>query len=90
MTRKQFEAKMKIKERQFNKVRDSIVDIVNDYQRHNPKSDVPTSIEKFVDHLCLTGAWIFDRTQGKIATTHSSQYRGSLTKKIRKALGYTY
>ena len=40
---------------------------------------------KFVNNLCLSGAWIFDRNNHKFPRD-----RGSLTKKIRKALGYTF
>ena len=44
--------------------------------------------EKLTDSLCLSGAWVRDRLTGFEGTTHSPKYRGSLTKKVRKALGY--
>ena len=37
---------------------------------------------------CFHGAWLYDRIQDKIAYSGGSDYRGSMTKKIRKALGY--
>ena len=44
--------------------------------------------EKLTDSLCLSGAFVHDRLTGFTGTSHSSKYRGSLTKKVRKALGY--
>ena len=69
---------------------DIVVDVnkyVNEKGNFNPSY---TDIEKFTDDLCLSGAWINDRLIGKSGVVHSKEYRGSLTKKIRKALGYTY
>lgn len=49
------------------------------------------NVEKFVDNLCLSGAWIYDRIEKQSGAPHSlnPKYKRSLTKKIRKALGYT-
>jgi hypothetical protein len=45
--------------------------------------------EKLTDSLCLSGVWITDRLTGFCgAPSDSPVYRKSLTKKVRKALGY--
>lgn len=49
-----------------------------------------TKIESLTDYLALSGAWIQDRINRKSGITSNKNYRGSLTKKIRKALGYTF
>lgn len=66
------------------------VDAINEYLKHNPEGLDPsfTKLERFSDSLCLKGAWIYDRVQSKICVTHNPDYKGSLTKKIRKALGF--
>ena len=71
-----------------------IVDDTNEFIKDNPDEDnnAPrfSPIEDLVDSLCLKGAWIRDRLDGKKGMHWHPKYRGSLTKKIRKALGYTY
>ena len=44
--------------------------------------------EKLTDSLCLSGAWIQDKLTGRVGVPSHPEYRGSLTKKVRKALGY--
>ena len=66
-----------------------IVEDTNEFIESNPKLDTEKaseerSIEKMVDGICLSDAWIMDRLKGKYPKD-----RGSLTKKVRKALGYT-
>lgn len=46
-------------------------------------------IEKLVDDLILSGAWIHDRLRGYTGTPHHHTYKKTLTKKVRKAIGYT-
>lgn len=43
---------------------------------------------KLTDSLCLSGAWVRDRLTGFSGAPNTPEYRGSLTKKVRKALGY--
>lgn len=43
-----------------------------------------TSPERLLDRICELGAWGRDQVAG-VSSTH----RGSTTKKVRKALGYT-
>jgi hypothetical protein len=93
LTKAQYEAKMKKHEQAFDKLWKKMVDDTNQFIKDNPDrsmSQFQNSIEKFIDQLCLSGAWITDRINGKSGVPSSSNYRGSLSKKIRKALGYTY
>ena len=66
-----------------------IVEDTNEFIESNPELDTEkaseeSSIEKMVDSICLSDAWIMDRLKGKYPND-----RGSLTKKVRRALGYT-
>ncbi len=65
---------------------------VNQYIKHNPQGLNPDNnyISRLSDTLCTNGAWIYDRVQGKTATIHNADYKNSLTKKIREALGFTF
>jgi hypothetical protein len=80
--------KMKAHEERFDKLWRKIVDDTNKCIEKNPETTMysfQNNIEHFSDNLCTYGAWIQDRINGKMPKD-----RGSLTKKIRKALGYTY
>ena len=78
---------MKQHEDSFDKLWRKIVDDTNDFIKDNPEMTMYSlqHIEKFSDSLALSGAWMQDRINGK-----TPKDRGSLTKKIRKALGFTY
>ena len=79
---------MKKHEERFDKLWGMIVEDTNRYIEKNPKTTMysfQNNIEKFSDSMCKSGAWIVDRINGKMPRD-----RGSLTKKIRKALGYTF
>ena len=90
MTRKAYLKRMAQHEASLDRLWKKMVDDTNEHVRKHGGIDVPNQIEKFSDSLILKGAWIYDRIQGKTCTTHNPNYRGSLTKKVRKALGYTY
>jgi hypothetical protein len=80
--------KMKKHEERFDKLWGMIVEDTNRYIEKNPENtmySLQNNVEKFSDYLCKSGAWIQDRINGKMPRD-----RGSLTKKIRKALGYTF
>lgn len=65
----------------------------NKFDEHNPEVSMyslQNNVNKFSDQLCLSGAWVQDRINGKSGVHTNSKYRGSLTKKIRKSLGYTF
>jgi len=88
MRRETYIKRMKANEERFDKLWRKIVDDTNSYIEKNPETSMyslQNNVEKFSDHMCKSGAWIQDRINGKMPRD-----RGSLTKKIRKALGYTY
>lgn len=68
----------------------AIVTAVNEYLSENPESEDPfssASIDRKVDTLALSTGWIYDRLRG---TSPMGMYpdKRSVTKKLRKALGY--
>ncbi len=88
MKKSTYVKKMKTHEEKFEKLWKKIVDDTNNYIDKNPKTAIyhfQNNVQMFSDHLCKSGAWIQDRINGKYPRD-----RGSLTKKIRKALGYTF
>ena len=87
MKRETYVKRMKANEDRFDKLWRKIVDDTNSYIEKNPEKTMYDlqSVENFSDYMCKSGAWIQDRINGKMPRD-----RGSLTKKIRKALGYTY
>lgn len=91
IAKRSLERKLKKRSLQFDKVWQGTVKDVNGYlEKNGPVSDIgefKRSVENYVDELCLSGAWIQDRLTGH-TSVHGSNYRGSLSKKIRKALGY--
>jgi hypothetical protein len=71
---------------------DVVADIIQ-YTEDNPDEKEMsyfhnTVMSRLVDSLCLSGAWIDDRLNGKSGVPGAADYRGSRTKAIRKALGY--
>ena len=89
MDKQEYLRRMKEHEDSFDVLWMKIVDDTNEFIESNPKLDTEkaseeSSIEKMMDSICLSGALIMDRLKGKYPNN-----RGSLTKKIRKALGYT-
>lgn len=89
MTKEEYINKMKQHEIEFELLWRKIVDDTNDFIKDNPDgkcTDAFTNnVELFIDTLCLSGAWIQDRLNNK-----KPRDRGSITKNIRKVLGYTY
>jgi hypothetical protein len=83
-----FENKMKKHARKFDELWTKIVSDVNEGRKN--ELPIGNETEKLIDNLCLAGAWINDRLTGKSGIIHAKEYRGSLSKKVRKALGYTY
>ena len=85
--------KMKHHEEMFDKLWARIVRDTNQFVKDNPDIGMytmqSTPIEKFIDQLALSGAWIHDRIEKLSGVSGNSKYAKSLTKKIRKALGYT-
>lgn len=86
MTRNRYLKRMKQHEASFDKLWMKMVNDTNEYIESEKESKTSTAdkLERFIDQLSLSGAWIQDRLNDK------RRYdRGSLTKKIRRALGYT-
>jgi hypothetical protein len=90
MTKEEFIAKIKVHESKFDELWMGIVQDTNQFIQDNPDVTMYSlqTVDKLVDYLCLSGAWIHDRIQGKSSVPTTPKYRGSLSKKIRKALGY--
>ena len=88
MDKQEYLRRMKEHENSFDVLFMKIVEDTNNFIESNQldtkKASEESSIEKMVDGICLSGAWIMDRLKGKYPKD-----RGSLTKKVRKALGYT-
>lgn len=83
---------MRKHEEAFDKIWMKIVADTNKFIETNPDIgmySLTNNVDKFIDQLCLSGAWIHDRIEKKSGVPSNRKYRGSLTKKIRKALGYT-
>lgn len=92
MTKKLYIYRMMLYEKAFDKLWTKIVRDTNKFVDDCPDVNMyslSNNVEKFVDNLCLSGAWIHDRIEKKSGAPSNKNYRGSLTKKIRKALGYT-
>ena len=89
MDKQEYLRRMKEHEDNFEVLWMKIVDDTNNFIESNHKLDTKKTleesrIEKMVDSICLSGAWIQDRLNGLYPKD-----RRSLTKKIRRALGYT-
>ena len=85
MKKETYIKRMKANEERFDKLWRKIVDDTNLYIEKNPDTtmyNLQNNVEKFSDHMCKSGAWIQDRINGKMPKD-----KGSLTKKIRNALG---
>ena len=89
-----FEKKMKLRKSQFKKLRMKIVNDVNDFleDEENQKIGTDNLIEAqdIIKDLIFAGSWVSDRLDDYTGVVGSDTYKKSLTKKIRKALGYTF
>lgn len=93
MNKDQYIKRIKAHEAKFDKLWVKIVVDTNKFIKDNPDIEMDSlgkPISNFVGNLCLSGAWIEDMINKKIGIPSSRTYRGSLSKKIRKTLGYTY
>ena len=93
-TKKALEKRLKELEERFQKeIHINMVEAVNSYHNSNgdiSKNDILWSkeISGYTDSVCLSGAWLKDRLMGYTGTHHHPTYGKTLTKKIRRALGY--
>lgn len=100
MTKAQYIKRMRKNEQAFSKVWSKMVDDTNAFIESNPDTtridsiynpgESGNSIENIADYIIKSGAWIYDRLNGKSGVPSHANYRGSMTKKVRQALGYTY
>ncbi|MGB4966328.1 MAG: hypothetical protein WBO77_04465 [Microgenomates group bacterium] len=93
ITKADYIEKMKGHREAFNDLWMKIVSDTNEYIESNPDTNMDTvsggAVEYLTHDLCLSGAWIIDRLNDRTGITGDKNYKYSLTKKIRKALGYT-
>ena len=94
MTKKQYLKRMEYLKTSFDIVQMKLTRATNEYLTHCDNDKMEHDIINdtdlhYINNLCcelaLTGAWIQDRLEGKYPKS-----KGSMTKKIRKALGYSY
>ena len=95
MKKTTYQKRMKEHEDKFDLLWSKVVKDTNEFLETNPEvtgyhieAYWSNSVSKFTDNLCLSGAWIVDSINGRSGVPSSSKYKGSLTKKIRKALGF--
>lgn len=102
MTRTDLDQRLTAAREQHRAAYFAAVDAVNEYlaehpeglskaqQETNARGTVDdTTIAAFVDDMLMHGAWIQDRLAGRVASTSHPTYRGSLSQKVRRLLGYT-
>lgn len=93
LTMEEYIKRMKKHEAAFDELWTKIVADTNQFISDNPDVSMyslQNSIEKFSDQLALSGSWIPDRINGYSGVPEGNKYKKSLTKKIRRALGYTF
>lgn len=93
MKKETYIKKMQKHEMAFDKLWTRIVEDTNQFIEKNPDvgmySLLYSAVGRLIDSLCLSGAWIQDRIEKKSGIPSvRKEYRESMTKKIRKALGY--
>ncbi len=76
----------------YKEIHTPLVNLVNEYKENEDTRDLYYFTYqgnfKKLDDMALLTAWVTDRIDDRKAFPESKTYRGSLTKKIRKALGY--
>lgn len=93
-TKKQLTKRLIQLEQIFDKqIHKKAIKAINQYLDNNPPFDDTDSvwnigIEKYREALILGGAWANDRLNGKLGTLHHHTYPKSMTKKVRKILGF--
>jgi hypothetical protein len=92
MTEQEFNERLELLVRDFN---DKVVTLVHECQDRDGKdwqTDKPISwvginydIDRSIDNIITIGGWVYDRLHGNTRLSGRS-----LTKKLRKVLGYSY
>jgi len=85
MTPDTYTKRMNQHKESFEKLWVKIVNDTNQFIKDNPEKTMYNlnEVDRFVDDLAFSGTWIHDRINKKYPKD-----RGSLTKKIRRVLGY--
>ena len=79
----------------FNKIHKNLVELTNKYlEDENNKFTIDTLYDDSIrnmEQFCFTYAWVVDRLQDRNVcfVNGNKDYKKSMNKKIRKALGYT-
>ena len=91
MERSEFITRINAHRKSLNELWADIYKDVNEFTEDGEKSiiDLPEA-NSLVSDLLFNGSWIDDRLHGFTGTVGSKTYNKSLTKKIRKSLGYTH
>ena len=91
MTTQEFENRARKYNNELSQQWKEIVKDVNDYLMDNENPGIKDWSEhhKLIENFALQAAWIHDRLTGKNGVPGHRKYRGSMTKKIRRILGYS-
>lgn len=91
MNKQEFLKELQNKYIEFEKIHYEIVDLVNEFLSNEENQyTVDTNYDlRNVEQLCFTYAWIIDRLNNRIGFVGGKGYNKSMSKKIRKALGYS-
>lgn len=91
MNKQQFLKRLNKKIDKFEKLHYEMVALVRDFTSDEENiNTIDCAYElKNLDQFCFTYAWIYDRLQGKSGLYGGKGYNKSMTKKVRKAMGYT-
>jgi hypothetical protein len=93
MTKARYIKRMEQHEKSFAVLWSKICKDTNSFIIDNPSEtmrSIPPAIDELITDLCLSGAWIKDRMEGFSGVPHYANYKKSMTRKIRKILGYTF
>lgn len=91
MNKQEFLEQMKEKTEKFNELHKEIVSVVLEFKAdENNDYTVDTVYElRDLEQLCFTYAWVVDQLNNKDGFVGGKTYNKSMTKKVRKSLGYT-
>jgi len=97
MTRKDLESKLRELHEKHRAAHQETVQAINAYLDEHPEGLSVTQqadpsgdwrIEQMVHDMLHNAAWIEDRLAGRTGSVGNPQYRHSLTKKVRRIMGY--
>lgn len=92
MTKKEFETKIFTYHQLLDDIFDQMIKDVNFYIDDNGHTSIENieRLEPTIDRIIRMGGWISDRLNGFATYPNGNNYKKSLSKKLRKILGYTY